>query len=249
MGVIGDNAVSSGDIMRRLRELEKQVEQLNAARRLESASIGRGGLVIKDGGALRVVDEDGRSIAWFGLNADTGQRGVVLRRAGGALAFAAYGTGEGGDTGFVALYDLAGQYIVTDDVASGRGLARPYIPVPMGEVAVPTATTTSSTFVDLASGLWPVQHPALHAYLLVRADDGSTTGEVRLTLDGVQVGDVLSVTAGQYTYATIGPAPTPGIYPFGSLRTLAMQARRTAGSGSIGVRVLTVVGVESALAV
>ncbi|WFE45296.1 hypothetical protein [Verrucosispora sp. WMMD1129] len=244
MGVVGDNAISPGDIMRRLRELEKLVEQLTAGRRLEAASIGSGGVTVKDGGAIRVVDEDGTYLLWTGLLSN-GVRGTVMRRAGGGLAIATYGTGVAGDTGFVAMYDLADQYIVTDDVASGRGLARPYIPVPMGDVTPPTATTTSADFVDLSAGLWPAQHPVLRAYVLVRSSDGSTTGEVRLVVDGEQVGDVVPVTAGLYAYRVIGPGAVPGVYPFGSLRPVAVQGRRTAGSGDIGVRVMTLHGLES----
>lgn len=241
---IGDAAISQGDVMRRLRDLERLVRELHAGRRLEAASIGRGGISIQDGGALRVIDTDGTYLAWTGLLAD-GQRGTVLRRTGGELAFAVHGSGSD-DVGFVGIYDRAGQYIVTDDAASGRGMARPYIPVPMGEVMVPTATTTSATFVDLAAGLMPVQHPVLYAYLLVRASDGSTAGEVQMTLDGIQVGDTLPVSVGAYAIAAIGPAPLPATYQYGSLQQVRVQARRTAGAGDIGVRVLSVLGLESA---
>ncbi|MFI2663744.1 hypothetical protein [Micromonospora carbonacea] len=244
MGVLGDISFSPGDIMRRLRDLERAVRELAASRRLEAASIGRGGIVIKDGGSLRIVNTDGVSIAWMGAFSDD-ESGFILRRAGGQLAFGVYGTGT--DTGFAAMYDLAGQYIVTDDVASGRGLARPYIPVQVGEVSAPTVTTTSSSFVDVAAGMMSIQHPVLYAYLLVRASDGTTAGEVRLVLDGNPVGSVLSVAAGAYAYASYGPAALPdNSYQYGALRGLTVQARRTAGSGTIGVRVLTVLGLESA---
>lgn len=244
MGVLGDLAISPGDIMRRLRDLERMVRELMAGRRLEAASIGRGGITVKDGGTVQVVDAEGTALATMGA-LDATRRGVLLRRAGGSLAFGVYGTGEGGDVGFAGIYDLAGQYIVTDDVASGRGLARPYIPVQVGEVAVPTATTTSGSFVDLAAGMMSIQHPVLYAYLLVRASDTGTTGEVRLTLDGNQVGNVLPVSAGAYAYASYGPSPLPATYSYGVLRELRVQARRTAGTGTIGVRVLSILGLES----
>jgi hypothetical protein len=56
---IGDVAFSQGDIMRRLRELEAQVRELNAGRRLENASIGAGGIRVKDGGTIRSDTFDG----------------------------------------------------------------------------------------------------------------------------------------------------------------------------------------------
>ncbi|WFE45004.1 hypothetical protein [Verrucosispora sp. WMMD1129] len=242
MGVIGDQAISPGNLARRVRELERQVQMLTAGRRLEAASIGRGGLTVT-GGTITTRDTDGNVLSRQGQLAE-GWRGTWIGRAGGGVAF--FVGGEGADEGFVGIYDRAGQYIVSDDAASERGLARPYIPIQTGEVTVPTATTASATFVDMAAGTMPVQHPVLHAHLLIRSDDGSTTGEVRMTLDGEQVGEVLEVAASQYAFATLGPAALPGVYPYGALRTVAVQARRTAGSGNIGVRVLTILGLESA---
>jgi len=55
MGVVSDAAVSKGDLMRRVDALEEQVKQLRTARRLEAASIGRGGLRIQGG---RLLAED-----------------------------------------------------------------------------------------------------------------------------------------------------------------------------------------------
>lgn len=58
MGVISDAVVSKGDIARRLDAIEAQLTQLRTARRLEAASIGRGGLRVK-GGRLTVQDTAG----------------------------------------------------------------------------------------------------------------------------------------------------------------------------------------------
>ncbi|MDG4796223.1 hypothetical protein [Micromonospora sp. WMMD1082] len=87
MSVIGDNAISRGDVMRRLRELEKQVEQLTAGRRLEAASIGRGGITIKDGGGIRVVDADG------GQSIELSDLGLRIRDAAGNVV-AEYGVAQ-----------------------------------------------------------------------------------------------------------------------------------------------------------
>ncbi|GIJ25488.1 hypothetical protein Vqi01_06500 [Micromonospora qiuiae] len=248
MGVIGDNAISKGDLGRRLYDLEQLVRELIAGRRLEAASIGRGGVTVKDGGTFRVKDIDGVDLAWMGLDPQSGLRGTVLRRAGGAVAFAAFGTGAVGDSGFAALYDLAEQYVVSDDIASGRGLARPYIPVQLGEVTIPTTTTTSGTFTDMAAGTMPVQHPVLFAHVLARASDGTTAGEVRMTLNGEQVGEPATVDAGAFVHMYLGPATVDAVYEYGHLHRVRVQARRTAGSGEIGVRVMSMHGLESAWA-
>jgi len=75
---IGELATSPGDVMRRLRDLERQLRELRSARSLEASTIGRGGLRIK-GGNLEVTDagliiirdggdfniEDGGRLRWF----------------------------------------------------------------------------------------------------------------------------------------------------------------------------------------
>lgn len=56
---LGDAAFSRGDIMRRLAKLEDEQRRMRAARRLESASIGEGGIKVHADGAIRSGDFDG----------------------------------------------------------------------------------------------------------------------------------------------------------------------------------------------
>lgn len=56
---IGDAAQSNGDIMRRLRELEAMVRELTAGRRLENASVGKGGIRVREDGSIRSETFDG----------------------------------------------------------------------------------------------------------------------------------------------------------------------------------------------
>ncbi|TYB97127.1 hypothetical protein FXF53_20500 [Micromonospora sp. WP24] len=235
-------------LMRRIDELAAEVRELRAGRRLESASIGRGGVTVREGGTVRVYDPDGRRIAQLGDLSDfiEGYRGVWLGRANGQPAFIASGTGDNGEAGYAAMYDPAGNYIVSDDVIAGRGLGRPYIPLPLGEVSPPTATTTSGSFTDLATGVFPMQHKGLYAYLLVRASDATTAGEARVAIDGTQRGSTLPITAGSYAFASIGPFATELTDEYGSFHGVSVQARRTAGTGTIGVRVLSMIGLDSA---
>lgn len=62
MAAQGADHVSQGDLMRRIRDLERKVQRMETARRLESASIGEGGLTVK-GGAIVVLDDDGEERA------------------------------------------------------------------------------------------------------------------------------------------------------------------------------------------
>jgi hypothetical protein len=66
----GDQVISAGDVSRRLRDLERQVQQMSTARRLEAASIGQGGLTVK-GGQIVILDAAGKEAFWAstaGLN-------------------------------------------------------------------------------------------------------------------------------------------------------------------------------------
>lgn len=148
--------------------------------------------------------------------------------------------------GSAPLVDVLGHQLLLDDPA-GDGLARPLLPVVWvdGNLSVPANTTTSATFAQLQESRGYLrQHPRMVLNLLVRASDGTTTGEVRLTANGVEVaGSLTQVTAGQYAYVIVGPVGIPGSYS--DLVNLAVEGRRTAGSGSIGARVVGCYGTAS----
>jgi hypothetical protein len=59
MANVGDAAQSSGDIMRRLREAEAAIRELTAGRRLENASVGKGGIRVREDGSIRSETFDG----------------------------------------------------------------------------------------------------------------------------------------------------------------------------------------------
>jgi len=75
MSAVGDAALNQGDVIRRLRELERQMRELTAGRRLEAATIGAGGVVIR-GGSLRTLDSLDRPVAQVGVLPD-GTHGVA----------------------------------------------------------------------------------------------------------------------------------------------------------------------------
>lgn len=93
MGVISDSAVSD-DLARRLRTLERQVASLQTALRLEAATIGKGGLRIKDEGG--VTFEDG---------------GGVVINDGGTIQLNDGGSVELNDGGGVNVNDSQGERV------------------------------------------------------------------------------------------------------------------------------------------
>lgn len=238
-----DLAQSRGDIMREIADLKRQIQELRAERKLGASTI--------ESGTLRVVDNNGTIVALIGDLSEfsPGQRGFWLGRPGPepSQAISVFGTGEGGDSGFVGVWDREGNYIVTDDAESGRGLGRPYLPVTFAEITAPTATTTSATFTDLAIGYGPLHHPVLYVLLLVQSGAG-TAGEARITLNGAAVGAVATIGTAVFTTATIGPFDVPTPPDYSQINDFRIQARRTAGANSVGVRVISVLCVESAYA-
>lgn len=59
MGVVSDPAFSNGNLPRQIRDIRQQLKQVAASRRLENASIGAGGITIRDGGSLTILDGGG----------------------------------------------------------------------------------------------------------------------------------------------------------------------------------------------
>lgn len=92
---IGDAAFSSGDIMRRLHQLESELRELRSARRLENATIGAGGVRVAGGGSLRSTSfngdlaQDEPGTTGWALGADK----LVLR--GQFVGPVAFGTARG----------------------------------------------------------------------------------------------------------------------------------------------------------
>lgn len=167
------------------------------------------------------------------------QQVFVLGRDDGSLAFALadLGTTPGhSHQQNWALYDRATNILFAEDTDSGVGLARPYLSLgPFMSNSYPTDTTTSGSFVTLQTLVGFKQHPKVWVQILGRSDDGTTTGEIRvIDQDGHVIGPVQTVTAGAYAYYNIGPAVLPGAHELAI--SLNIQARRTAGTGAIGVR-------------
>lgn len=133
---------------------------------------------------------------------------------------------------------------VTDARRQLGALGRVYVNVPMVEAvgySIPTHTTTSATFQDMFVGTQLVQYPTVACRLLVHSD-GGTTGEVKVTINDVQLGNTLSIAAGSYqAYTVSGTIPQyPTTIDLGDEVQIEVSARRTAGTGSVKVRPLYV---------
>lgn len=227
------------DTTRRIRDLERQVQELASAKTLQNATISQGGLEITDGGSLQVIDPTTGTVVGY-IGSFSGGFGVVLTRPNGNVALQVFG-------GFLGIRDNAGSIVVSDDATAGYGLATPYIPFcTFQDIGFGTSnTTTSAAFIAMQWGDGYQQHPNVTASLLVQADAG-TAGEVRMTVGGTQIGASVSIPAGSYGQFTIPATPWPAGTFVQNQRVLAqLEARVTSGSGGISVRGLGAWGVQS----
>lgn len=95
------------DQVRRTRDLQRQVQEQAAARSLEASTIGSGGLVVKDGGSIRVeapgtIDLEGGAFSAATLTATGVVQGGGLVSTGGASVAGALGAGSVVATGAVS---------------------------------------------------------------------------------------------------------------------------------------------------
>lgn len=247
------------DIASKYNDLLRRIENLETARPLEAATVGKGGITIANGGSVRVVAPNGAVIATIGAlpasyNRIDGspQQGVILTREDGTIAMVLADVSPTTNPIKQAfqIQDRSANIVIADDTNGGVGVARPYVPVATFE-DISSATvpmTNSAAFADIQWGLASRQHPRVVAQMLVRSDLAGTTGNVRL-MDGLgnQVGPTIAVAANTFVVATIGPvAWTGGTWSFTEgFPMMVVQAQRTAGTGNIGAKMLGCWGLQS----
>lgn len=196
---------------------------------LYRAVISAGGLLIQDDGAFEIVTSTGTYVLYAKKGGD-GKREFGILRDNGTYVLRTFSTA--GQQAW-ALHDNTNNVIAGDDGVSGQGLARPALAWPTRRTRFDTLPSSDSgsfeTVVD--TGYVYKQHPLAYAQIVHCSSVSGTTGEVRLMLDGVQVGTTQTVSFAQ-TFVTIGPFAISGTHM--SQHRLTLDCRRTAGAGRVG---------------
>ena len=189
-------------IARELKAIRRELEQLRASRRLESAQIGAGGLTVTDGGGItigdggtidlvdgtvRVLNGSGQVVAQLGLlpgggygvaavNPANGQLVSLSTLAFGLRSVTANGIGTRNNTGYGALSGLAGPVVPDVPIGpSGRALV-----ILTAQVTV-TDNTGRSGFMSVAvSGATTINPNDGWAH---KVDIGGTTGGQNMSPD------------------------------------------------------------------
>lgn len=255
---------SETDLAAIIADLQRRLSALETARPLESAVIGKGGISVKDGGSISVYDQNTGNRVFYigraGFNSTpsggyTDQMVTIVSRSDGRPAI--YVADLDATPGHAykqsfQVFDSPGHVVFADDENSG--VARPYIPLGPFEDITSTSMpiTTSATFADLQWCSSYRQHPKAVFSLIIYSSDGTTTGTVQIVDGGGNViGSPVSVAASAFTTAGIGPVAWPvGTWGgpdevLSGTQLLRLQAKRTAGAGNIGAKVIGAFGVQS----
>lgn len=233
------------DLLAIIADLRRRVEYLEKGARAGFTAIDTGSLRITNG-ALTIGPNDELYFGNVIAGSDT-VTGWAFRRNNGNLVF--FLGGSAGNDQVFEFMDDSGNIIIADDAASDQGLARPYVPIMFSDHSniAPTNTTTSATFTSLVTSHFVKQHPKIIVYALVQSSSGVTTGEVQLRNGTLNVapmsGIVQSITGSFYGLVTLGPVPVAGNHM--DEIEIEVQARRVAGAGTIGVRIMGAYGVQS----
>jgi hypothetical protein len=227
----------TGDLQRRLAEVERQLRNLTSGRRLEDASIGARGIRLLDGGeltvfggAIRMTDATGSvGLLYFGPNS-AGQPSWFFSFDDGELAGGLFGSP--GST-YWSWGDRQGNGILSSDGLTGVGLAEPSLNIYM----VPSAGTSvgtggpfwpefvNSSFQEVMHSITKLWHPRIS--IGVDTSTASGTVEWQLRIDGVTAGSGVDNESHDFEIPGWGDTVKPG-----AQRSVQLWARNTLGTAS-----------------
>ncbi len=228
---------------RDIADLKKQVRELRAARRLENAAVGAGGLRVVNGGRLamdtpgkvRMVDIGKIGDASYNHGDGSPQQAVQLRRDDGSLFMACFSYPPSGfETQAWSFYDRSGNVILAEHTNSGQGLARPYLPVNLGPAYEGSwdywPRTSGTTTTRLWQGRFYKQLPRIVLVMQASMDTSGATGVIEMTVGGTVRA---SANVGfSVSYFTLGPYDLDSWDHMQQVDIVA-QGRRTAGTGTL----------------
>jgi len=231
------------DWFSRLAAVERDLRELRAKVGLTSARISDGTLTV-DGGEFVVQHLNGQLLLAV-QRQDDGKYTIILRRHDGSKVLELGTTTTGNQ--YWALHDRGNRIIVSDDTASAWGLADPKIVGTLypayNKILV---GTTSAAYERLWEGELPAANPLMRtAWTISITGPAGTSGNVQVLYDDAVVLTGATVTDASAIQLVIADATQNGNRAYGDLINIKIQARRTAGTGTVYVTPLGTYGAQS----
>lgn len=244
------------DLRREIAKLKREVARMKSSSSfLENATIGRGGLLVRGEGGVRMVAPDGTVIFAVACDSRTpdpdgnAQPSVFFYRNDGTLAMSLNDPlpGVDGYHQFMRIWDRAGHEIFAEDATAGEGIANPWIPIPMYPARYSDwPKSTSGSFEDIWTCQLAAKNPTLTLAAKYTSDASGTTGEVRFQVNGTTVGTTQSFGFGIGTTYLASYASLPSGVHVNDFITVTLQIRRTAGTGNVMAAPFATTGSQSA---
>jgi hypothetical protein len=227
------------NLLDRIIDLERQLAEVRKKVGLTSAYISSGGLVI-DGGNVLVTDPEGQQSFFtgkLGPNRPDGtpQIATVFRDDVGTARLWLWDPDPltSGYRQQIVLTDNIGNYIFADDADAGQGIAYPWIPMPMTHTRfLDWPKCTLATYETIWDCRMLKQQPKMRLSFMSAPSDGTTVGDVRVMVGGVQQFN-RAVNALAVFVDTVD-VTVPGNHLADEV-PVSVDARRTGGAGTIGV--------------
>jgi hypothetical protein len=231
------------DLISKVADLQRQVDELRRAVGLSSATISRGGLTITNNAFFEMDDNAGHLVVYIGPDAG-GNQIFQLWRPGGAAIMATQLDVPSGRY-FTAIRDWLGHIIFADDIQTG-GLAFPYLAVPMYPLfttnvaagSVVAYNTVNVSAITTETALWEGRiplgsHPRISIDGVWGQGSGSNNTTFKLYVGGSVVGTWTE--NGTLEVARKGPFDISGV--FGNESVQVQLKAVSSGTGVVGAQV------------
>lgn len=227
------------DIIDRLRALERRVQQIY------TAANSRPPLNKFTNGTLQVFAPGGTA-AILAVGQWTGQEyGLSLRRQTGQPVLDVW-NGSGSATALqpFRMHDAYDHELISDDVGTG-GLARPWLAMlpPQDTAPARWPQTNAASWTTVARSQNPLWQPKMRLLIATTASS-STSGQIRVLVNGVQWGD--AVNSGANLDRTDFAVPADAFATaFGTPVTVEIQAMVTSGTGYVYAQPMAMYGTQT----
>lgn len=235
-----------------VKELARQIAREEIARYARSGPLrnaSAGPLRITERGVrMHYPDElGGGEAVFFGpivsaIDGDYLGTGLLLQQPDGT-DLAQFRTDEETGNSVAALHDSDGTAVISLDTVGGKGLSRPLLDHPFHRHRWSDLTVTAATteFETLWAARFFKLHMRLHVGVRSGMDTAGTFGQLRVLVNGEQLGDV--VTRPFANDVTLITGVPPGA--IGDWLVVEIQGRRNGASGALRVEPAYCLGVPS----